>query len=151
MGLPGLLCAKLGAAAVLLTDYEPVVVRHLAGNAALNGVQQRCTCAALDWFDLAPLAPAQRGAYDLLLLADVIYAAAVVVPLVQTLLALLKPTGALPACLHAACWPLATCVHAIPCRLGLPLYQRLLVCVCGCCCGCRGGAGGPPHSPAPSV
>ena len=127
MGLPGLLCAKLGAATVLLTDYEPVVVRHLASNVALNGVQQRCTCLALDWFDLAPLAPAQRGVYDLLLLADVIYAEAVVRPLAQTLLALLKPTGAL---LLARWRP--TRVHAMP--LSRPRYADA-----GCLCVCAAG------------
>ena len=91
MGLPGLLCAKLGASQVLLTDYEPVVVDHLRRNAEQNGVAPRCSFLALDWFDRAPLAPAQRHAYHLLLLADVIYAAAVVQPLVATLRALLRP------------------------------------------------------------
>ena len=107
MGLPGLLCAQLGAASVLLTDYEPLVVAQLRQNAALNSLQQRCCFQALDWFDLAPLAPAQRAAQDLLLLADVIYAAAVVEPLVQTLLTLLRPgTGAAlagkPPCVTSA-------------------------------------------------
>jgi predicted nicotinamide N-methyase len=42
MGLVGLLCAQLGAASVLLTDYEPAVLAHLGQNAALNGLQQCC-------------------------------------------------------------------------------------------------------------
>lgn len=91
MGLPGLLCAKLGARHVLLTDYEPVVVAQIQQNAEQNAVAARCACLALDWFDLAPLAPEQRHAFDLLLLADVIYAAAVVGPLVATLRTLLRP------------------------------------------------------------
>lgn len=98
MGLPGLLCAKLGAAHVLLTDYEPVVVDQMRRSAERNGVAPACAFLALDWFDHAQqLAPAQRGSFDLLLLADVIYAAAVVGPLVATLRALLRPgAGALP-------------------------------------------------------
>lgn len=98
MGLPGLLCAKLGAAHVLLTDYEPVVVDQMRRSAARNGVAPTCTFLALDWFDHArQLAPAQRAAFDLLLLADVIYAAAVVGPLVGTMRALLRPgAGGLP-------------------------------------------------------
>ena len=96
MGLPGLLCAKLGAQHVLLTDYEPVVVAQIQQNAELNAVAARCACLALDWFNLAPLSPEQRQAFDLLLLADVIYAAAVVGPLVATLRALLRP--------HAGAW-----------------------------------------------
>lgn len=91
MGLPGLLCAKLGARHVLLTDYEPVVVAQIQQNAEQNAVAARCACLALDWFDLAPLAPEQRHAFDVLLLADVIYAAAVVGPLVVTLRTLLRP------------------------------------------------------------
>ena len=95
MGLPGLLCSALGAARVLLTDYEPVVVERLAQNAALNGLAARCSTQALDWFDRSSLAPADAAAFDLLLLADVIYAAAVVEPLVATLRVLLRPgTGA---------------------------------------------------------
>ena len=90
MGLPGLLCAKLGAQHVLLTDYEPVVVAQIQQNAELNAVAACCVSLALDWFDLAPLAPEQRHAFDLLLLADVIYAAAVVGPLVNTLRTLMR-------------------------------------------------------------
>lgn len=96
MALPGLLCARLGAAHVLLTDYEAVVVDQMRRSAERNGVAPVCSFLALDWFDHArQLAPAQRGAFDLLLLADVIYAAAVVGPLVATLRALMRPgTGA---------------------------------------------------------
>lgn len=86
-----MLCAKLAARHVLLTDYEPLVVDRMRSNAQLNGLQGVCAFQALDWLDLSTLAPAQRRAHDLLLLADVIYAAAVVRPLVDTLLALLQP------------------------------------------------------------
>ena len=66
-------------------------------NARLSGVAAACAFLPLDWFDLSPLPPADRGAKSLLLLADVIYAAAVVGPLVATLRALLAPEGALGA------------------------------------------------------
>jgi predicted nicotinamide N-methyase len=106
MGLPGLLCAALGAASVLLTDYEPVVVEALRRNAELNGVARVCSFLSLDWLDLSPLAPAQRGAQDLLLLADVIYAAAVVRPLVATLRALLRPQSGAALVAHRIRRPL---------------------------------------------
>ncbi|PSC67991.1 S-adenosyl-L-methionine-dependent methyltransferase [Micractinium conductrix] len=91
VGLPGLLCAKLGARSVLLTDYEPLVVEQQRRNAKLNGAAAACSFLPLNWLDLSSLAPEQRHVWDLLLLADVIYAAAVVRPLVATLLALLRP------------------------------------------------------------
>lgn len=94
MGLPGLLCAKLGARHVLLTDYEAVVVDTMRRNAALNGVERQCSFLSLDWFDLSTLEPQHIHASQLLLLADVIYAAAVVQGLVATLAAVLHPQGA---------------------------------------------------------
>lgn len=93
VGLPGLLAVKQGATRVLLTDYEPLVVEQLRANAELNDVAQRCSYLALDWFDLSTLRPDQRGAVSLLLLADVIYAAAVVQGLVDTMCAVLHPQG----------------------------------------------------------
>ncbi|PRW20580.1 hypothetical protein C2E21_8960 [Chlorella sorokiniana] len=106
MGLPGLLCAALGARHVLLTDYEPVVVAQIQQNADLNAVAASCAYLALDWFNLAPLAPEQRHAFDLLLLADVIYAAAVVGPLVTTLRALLRPQTGVALVAHRIRRPL---------------------------------------------
>jgi predicted nicotinamide N-methyase len=144
MGLPGLLCAQLGAASVLLTDYEPLVVEQLRQNAALNSLQQRCCFQALDWFDLAPLAPAQHAAHDLVLLADVIYAAAVVEPLVQTLLTLLRPgTGAAlagkPPCVTSAAATgtrLFCCLLCAWAALQIALHSRMLV-VNKACLPCR--------------
>lgn len=135
MGLPGLLCAKLGATQVLLTDYEPQVVGALRQNAELSGVAPACSFLALDWFNLSSLAPHQQHAYDLLLLADVIYAAAVVGPLVATLQALLKPDSGvlLPrgsrsgcAALPAALWPL--CIELVASRLWTRLQMSSRTC-----------------------
>ena len=147
MGLPGLLCAKLGAAAVLLTDYEPVVVRHLAGNAALNGVQQRCTCAALDWSD--PLGGSgvrqdQAHSWPLVLAADVLYVSAMAQPLLLTLGVLLHPLEGAAArkrwCL------LGVTAYVCACRCALPPspVQRFPRCPP---LRRRGGAAGPPGPP----
>ncbi|KAL4422571.1 hypothetical protein ABPG75_008768 [Micractinium tetrahymenae] len=94
MGLVGLAAAALGARSVLLTDYEPEVLAHLASNASLNGLQQRCSCAQIDW--RAPsqgLATGQRGSWRLVLAADVLYASVVVQPFIDTLLLALHPQG----------------------------------------------------------
>lgn len=98
MGLVGLLCAALGAQHVLLTDYEPQVLAHLQDNAALNGLQQRCASLRLDWRQpAASLAPQQQGSWRRVVAADVLYASAVVQPLISTLSLLLHPEGALAA------------------------------------------------------
>ena len=95
MGLVGLLCAQLGAASVLLTDYEPAVLAHLGQNAALNGLQQaRCASQQLDWRrPRDSLRPEQRGSWRLVLAADVLYASVVVQPFIDTLALLLHEEG----------------------------------------------------------
>lgn len=90
----GLLCAALGASQVLLTDYEPHVLTHLDRNAALNGLQQRCASLRLDWREpAASLAPHQLAAWRVVVAADVLYASAVVQPLIATLQLLLHSEG----------------------------------------------------------
>ncbi|KAI7839127.1 hypothetical protein COHA_007130 [Chlorella ohadii] len=94
MGLVGLLCAALGAQHVLLTDYEPQVLAHLDKNAALNGLQKRCASLRLDWRQpAASLAQQQQGNWHRIVAADVLYASAVVQPLIATLRLLLHPEG----------------------------------------------------------
>ena len=94
MGLVGLLCAQLGAASVLLTDYEPAVLAHLGQNAALNGLQQRCASQQLDWRrPHDSLRPEQLGGWRLVLAADVLYASVVVQPFIDTLAMLLHAEG----------------------------------------------------------
>lgn len=115
----GLLCAALGAQHVLLTDYEPEVLAHLQDNAALNGLQQRCDSLRLDWRQpAASLAPQQQGSWQRVVAADVLYASAVVQPLISTLRLLLHPEGALAAGLAA-------------CRFDMPPAAKK-------CCGSRG-------------
>ena len=91
MGLPGLLTARLGAARVRLSDYEPRVLRVLQQNAELNGVGARCTCHRLDWGDRGSMPPDWRGACRMVLGADLLYATATVTPLLATLRELLHP------------------------------------------------------------
>lgn len=151
MGLPGLLCAKLAAQHVLLTDYEPMVVARIQQNAELNAVAARCACLALDWFNLAPLAPEQRHAFDLLLLADVIYAAAVVGPLVATLCTLLRSqTGAWQGRAWGACSSRAHLLQ-LHASAGWSL-DRAVAPRCQCARAprlpCRCGAGGAPNPAA---
>lgn len=94
MGLVGLLCAQLGAAAVLLTDYEPAVLTHLAQNATLNGLAQRCSSQQLDWrHPMDSLQPEQLGAWRLVVAADVLYASVVVQPFIDALALLLHEEG----------------------------------------------------------
>lgn len=71
------------------------VLAHLHSNAALNGLQARCSSMHLDWRAPAEgLAAGQRGCWRLLLAADVLYASAVVQPLIDTLRLALHPQGA---------------------------------------------------------
>ena len=98
----GLLCAALGAQHVLLTDYEPQVLAHLDKNAALNGLQKRCASLRLDWRQpAASLAQQQQGNWHRIVAADVLYASAVVQPLIATLRLLLHPEGG--CCCRALC------------------------------------------------
>lgn len=92
-GLPGILCAKLGAASVLLTDYEPLVVEQLAKNIAANGAAGCCSTQLLDWQQLRDLPAGQRCAWRLILAADVLYARVIVAPFVAALQALLHKQG----------------------------------------------------------
>ncbi|CAE8706547.1 unnamed protein product, partial [Polarella glacialis] len=92
-GLPGLVCGKLGAASVSLTDYAELVPL-LRQNIKLNGLEGNCSALALDW-PLAPqssLAVARRpgGPLDVVLAADVVYFEEQD-PLVDALEALMAP------------------------------------------------------------
>lgn len=70
------------------------MLAHLTSNAALNGLQQRCSCLRLDWRAPAEgLAAGQQGRWRLVLAADVLYASAVVQPCIDTLRLALHPEG----------------------------------------------------------
>jgi predicted nicotinamide N-methyase len=93
VGLPGLLAARLGAFRVVLTDYEPQVVAHVARNAALCSVAATVSGLCLDWTKLDALPPIHAHAYPLLLAADVLYIADIMPGFVAAVTALLAPGG----------------------------------------------------------
>ncbi len=70
-GLPAIVCATLGAASVVATDYVPRVLELAAKNVACNGASATVSVACLDW--TAPMDPAWYHAFDVLVAADVIY------------------------------------------------------------------------------
>lgn len=92
-GLCGLVCRQLGAARVLLTDYEPHVLALLARNAARNGLDAARDVRALDW--LRPLPPDLAGAFTAVVASDVVYCRALCAGLFATAARLLAPGGTL--------------------------------------------------------
>jgi len=70
-GAVGISAALSGASSVLLTDFSPLALSHASKHIHLNGVQDRCKIAALDWF--APPTGFLINQYDLLLGSDVVY------------------------------------------------------------------------------
>jgi len=68
LGLPSLAAARAGAD-VLATDWAPDAIALLERNAERNGI--RLETAAASWTAPAPLA--ERGPWDLVLAADVLY------------------------------------------------------------------------------
>eukprot|EP00419_Tripos_fusus_P049274 CAMPEP_0172820286 /NCGR_PEP_ID=MMETSP1075-20121228/15160_1 /TAXON_ID=2916 /ORGANISM="Ceratium fusus, Strain PA161109" /LENGTH=228 /DNA_ID=CAMNT_0013660929 /DNA_START=139 /DNA_END=825 /DNA_ORIENTATION=+ len=95
-GLPSMVCGKLGAASVVLTDLVellPLMNRNLE----LNGLLNTCRVDVLDWDGAAasPHSVASRhrsgdAALDILLAADVVYIEEQE-PLIEALVALMKP------------------------------------------------------------
>lgn len=50
LGVAGMLCAKLGASNVVLSDYHPVVLARLHSNVSLNfGSEPMCSVVELPW------------------------------------------------------------------------------------------------------
>lgn len=90
-GLCGLVCAQLGAARVLLTDYEPHVLALLARNAARNGLDAARAVRALDW--LRPVPPDLAGAFTAVVGSDVVYCRALCPGLFATAARLLVRGG----------------------------------------------------------
>ncbi|GAB4822154.1 hypothetical protein N2152v2_009200 [Parachlorella kessleri] len=103
MGLPGLLCAQLGARSVFSTDYvdevrtvilRQDVVGQLQRNGQLNGLSEPAFVAQrLDWAELSGLQQRHLHAFRLVLAADVLYQNQLMAPLVRTMTSLLHPQG----------------------------------------------------------
>jgi predicted nicotinamide N-methyase len=81
LGLPGLAAAAVGGARVTLTDWAPDAVVAARDNAARNGVALEALVC--DW--RAPDTLVARAPWDLVLLADVLYEARNVAPLLDLL------------------------------------------------------------------
>lgn len=93
-GLPGLVCARLGARSVTLTDLVELIPL-IDKNIELNGLQSVCAAETLDWMDAgrSPLAASNRGTegpLDILLAADVVYVEEQE-PLLGAMVALMAP------------------------------------------------------------
>jgi hypothetical protein len=69
------------------------VVGHVGRNAELCGVAETCSGLCLDWTKLDRLPAHHRGAYSLLLAADVLYIQDIMPGFVEAALALLAPGG----------------------------------------------------------
>lgn len=80
LGLPSLVAASRGAS-VLATDFEPEALELLSRNAAENGLAVETLC--VDWSSAEALI--ERGPFDLVLAADVLYDASAVDPLLSLL------------------------------------------------------------------
>lgn len=81
-GLPSVLCAHLGAAYVMCTDYpDPELVSNLRRNVQENGVESNCTSAGFIWGNdtgeivdtLSAHTEPKRTTFDVIILSDVIF------------------------------------------------------------------------------
>lgn len=92
-GLPGLLCARLGASAVLLTDFEPGVLEIARKNIRNNpDVASVCEVAALDWTGNLAEFVSSYGKFDIVLAADCVYNAEHAAAVANAIAAVLQPT-----------------------------------------------------------
>jgi predicted nicotinamide N-methyase len=80
LGVPSLVAAR-GGARVLATDAEPEALELVERNAGENGVEVET--AAVDW--TSPRALVERGPFDLVLAADVLYERPAVAALLELL------------------------------------------------------------------
>mmetsp|Transcript_9091 Transcript_9091/g.25399 ORF Transcript_9091/g.25399 Transcript_9091/m.25399 type:complete len:259 (-) Transcript_9091:228-1004(-) len=90
-GALGVCCGILGAAAVLLTDREPAVLRLASRSAALSGAAARCDFVAVDFARGRP--PWRSGVFDLAVASDVLFLDRLARPLLGTLRALVGEHG----------------------------------------------------------
>lgn len=72
LGIVGLACAKAGARAVTLTDYDPELLSACSQSIALNCLEQ-VTTLMLDWQQVSCGGPLPDLQTDLILGADIIY------------------------------------------------------------------------------
>ena len=101
VGACGILCAKLGARAVVLSDFEEPLLDALERSIALNDVGDRCVVAAVDWrrelrLERTPGARALDDAdvFDVIIGTDVLYEKSHVDALPACIARRLAPNGA---------------------------------------------------------
>ncbi|KJE92373.1 hypothetical protein CAOG_03354 [Capsaspora owczarzaki ATCC 30864] len=88
-GLVGLACAAFGARSVTLTDTASVVASILEPNRQLNpALMPYVSCTALDWLHQERDRQLVPNAIDVIVAADVVWVADLVLPLVRTIRAL---------------------------------------------------------------
>ena len=83
VGMCGILCAKLGAAFVTLSDFEDALLDALDRSVADNGVGDACVARAVDWTKEAERLPTPAAnprhvmpddaAFDVIIGSDVLY------------------------------------------------------------------------------
>ena len=95
-GAPGLVCLRLGAASLALTDADDELLPLMQANCALNAREPnaaaRCSVRELDWRQsehVAAARAARPGGYSLLLAADVTFGVGDFEPLMRAAAALL--------------------------------------------------------------
>eukprot|EP00041_Stephanoeca_diplocostata_P012992 m.221060 g.221060 ORF g.221060 m.221060 type:complete len:319 (-) comp19179_c0_seq4:569-1525(-) len=72
-GIPGILAAKLGAADIVLTDFEDGVLEVTRRNVEANNELGSCRIVKLDWRDNLKNFVEEHGTFDIVLAADVVY------------------------------------------------------------------------------
>jgi predicted nicotinamide N-methyase len=91
-GILGMLCKRLGAASVHLTDHDPKSLEHMAADCVRNNVEASVT--RLDWFDPTLTAlnidtsSSDEGGV-VIIAGDVIYKSTLVTPFMETVSTLL--------------------------------------------------------------
>jgi len=86
LGALGILCAKLGASWVCLTDKEDQVLQLAKKNAVMNSVSSRCDVMTLDFTVSATVC--LRAPFDLVVASDVLFLDKLAAPLQATILSL---------------------------------------------------------------
>jgi predicted nicotinamide N-methyase len=91
-GLPGLLCAHLGALSVLLTDFEDAVLDIARSNVTANPDTCAVTAVArLDWTGDVAAFVRDHGVFDVVLAADCVYNSEHAAAVAQVIAALMAP------------------------------------------------------------
>ena len=106
-GAPGLVARACGAAELLATDGDQSLLPLLRANCDANEGSGSWVVSVLDWRDthaVGTTRAADGGRFELVLLADVLYTAGDIAPLVRAACALLRPGGCSRVLLARSSW-----------------------------------------------